>query len=84
MAWFYCSSVLYVALEHFYVNLMDSFEKINVYLINTFLGQVSVIAEDMVFLRNKQIFFEKMAWVYCSSVLYIVLEQFYLNLIECF
>ena len=52
MAFFYCSSVQYVVLKHFYVNLIDSFEKINVFLINTVLGQVSVIANDMVFLKN--------------------------------
>ena len=57
-------------------------EKINVYLINTFLGQNSVIAKDMEFLRNKHIFFEKMAWVYCSSVLDVFLEHFHLNLID--
>ena len=28
------------------------FEKIDVFLINTVLGQVSVIANDMVFLKN--------------------------------
>ena len=49
MAWFYCSSVLYVVLEHFYVNLITVFEKINVFLINTVSGQVSVIADVMVF-----------------------------------
>ena len=52
MALFYCSAILYVVLKHFYVNLIDSFEKINVFLINTVLGQVSVIANDMVFLKN--------------------------------
>ena len=53
-----------------------------VFLINTVLGQVSVIANDMVFLKKKQLFIEKMAWFYCSSVLYVVLEHFYVNLIE--
>ena len=52
IAWFYCSSVLYVVLEHFYVNLITVFEKINVFLINTVSGQVSVIADVMVFLKN--------------------------------
>ena len=84
MAWFYCSSVLYVVLEHFYVNLIESFEKINVFLINTVLGQVSVNANDMVFLKNKELFIGKIAWFYCSSVLYVVLEHFYVNLIESF
>ena len=50
MAWFYCSSVLYVVLEHFYVNLIE--KKINVFLINTVLGKESVIAKDMLFLKN--------------------------------
>ena len=28
-----------------------------------FLGQVSVIANDMVFLKNEQLFIGKMAWI---------------------
>ena len=52
MAWIYCSSVFYVVLELLYVNLIDRFLKNQCYLINTVLGQVSVIANDMVFLKN--------------------------------
>ena len=52
IACFYCSPVQYVVIEHFYVNLMDCFGKMNVFLINTALGQVSVIANDVVFLKN--------------------------------
>ena len=52
MALFYVSSLLYVVLEHFDLNLSTVFEKINVFLIDTLLGQVSVIANDMVFLKN--------------------------------
>ena len=52
MAWFYCSSVLYVVLEHFDANLIKVFEKINVFLINIILGQGRVIANNMVFLKN--------------------------------
>ena len=63
MALFYLSSVLYVVLEHFYLNLIDSFEKNNVFLINSVLGEVSVIANDMVFLKNEQLFIGKMAWI---------------------
>ena len=136
---FYYSSVLYVVLEHFYVNLFGVFEKINVFLINTVLRQLTVFANDMVFLKsqfvigkialfyynsvryvvlehfyvnqflrksyflhkhcfrpsqvianhmvflkNQQLFIGKMAWFYCSSVLYVVLEHFHVNLIESF
>ena len=63
MALFYLSSVLYVVLEHFYLNLIDSFEKNNVFFINSVLGEVSVIANDMVFLKNEQLFIGKMAWI---------------------
>ena len=48
MAWFHCNSVFYIGL-HFYGTLID-FEKINVFLVNTVLGQVSVIANNMFFL----------------------------------
>ena len=52
MAWFYCSSVLYVILEHFYMNLIESFLENQCFLINTGFGQVRVIANDMLFLKN--------------------------------
>ena len=34
--------------------LSTVFEKINVFLVNTVLGQVSVIANDMLFQKRKQ------------------------------
>ena len=53
MAWFHCNSVFYIGLKHFYVSLIDCFlGKINVFLVNTVLGQVSVIANNMFFLKN--------------------------------
>ena len=51
MGWFYCNSVFYIGLKHFYVSLIDFFEKINVSLVNTVLGQASVIAYYMLFLK---------------------------------
>ena len=60
------------------------FEKVNVFLINIVLGQVSIIANDMVFLKNFQLFNGKIALFYGSSVLYIVLKHFYVNLIDSF
>ena len=51
MAWFHCNSVFYIGLKHFYVSLMDCFEKINVFLVNNVI-QVSVIANNMFFLKN--------------------------------
>ena len=38
------------------------------FLRNTVLGLVSVIGNDKVFLKNKQLFYKEMAWFYCSSV----------------
>ena len=85
MAWRYCISVLYLVLKHFYVNFnRQIIDKINALLINTVLGQVSIIANDMVFLKNYQLFNAKMAWLYCSSVLYVVFEHFNVNLIDSF
>ena len=52
MAWFHYNSVIYIGLKHFYVSLIDCFEKINVFLVNIVLCQVSVIAEKMSFLKN--------------------------------
>ena len=49
MAWFHCNSVFYFGLKHFNLSLIDCFEKINVFLVNTVLGQVSVIANNMFF-----------------------------------
>ena len=51
---FYCYSVHHVVLKLFYENLIDSFEKINDFLVNTVLGQFSVIANDMFFQKNQQ------------------------------
>ena len=39
---------------HFYANVIDSFEKINDFLVNTVLGQISVIASDRFFQKNQQ------------------------------
>ena len=48
--------IVVVTLHRFKALLMGIFstvsEKINVFLINTVLGQISVIANDMVFLKN--------------------------------
>ena len=52
MAWFHCNSVIYIGLKHFCVSLIDFFEKINVFIVNTVLGHVSVIANNMFFLKN--------------------------------
>ena len=52
MGWFHCNSVCYVGLMHFCVSLIDFFEKINVSLLNTVLGQASVIAYYMLFLET--------------------------------
>ena len=52
MAWFHCNLVFYISLMHFSVSLIDCFTKINVFLVNTVLGQVSVIANNMFFLKN--------------------------------
>ena len=38
------------------------FEKINMFSVNTNLGQVSMIANDMFFQKNKQCFNGKNAW----------------------
>ena len=60
------------------------FEKINVFLVNTVLGQVSLIANNMFFLKHQQLFIGKIAWFHCSSVFYIGLKHFYVSLIDCF
>ena len=52
MAWFHCNSVFYIGLKHFYGSLSTVFEKINVFSVNTVLGQVNVIANNMFFLKN--------------------------------
>ena len=52
MALLHCKLVIYLGLKHFYVSLIDLFEKINVILVITVLGQVSMIANDMLFLKN--------------------------------
>ena len=49
---FYCISVNYVVLKHFNVNFIDSFWENQWFLVNTVLGQVSVIANDMFFQKN--------------------------------
>ena len=54
------------------------------FLINLVLGLVSVIANDLVVLKSYKLFIGKMAWFYCSSVLYVVLKHFYVNLIRVF
>ena len=53
-------------------------------MINTVLGQVSVIANDMVFLKSKQLFYRQIALFYCCSVPYLVLKNFYVNVIDRF
>ena len=53
MAVFYCGSILYVRFRAFLFEFNRQFlKKINVFLINTVLGQVGVIANDMIFLKN--------------------------------
>ena len=52
MAWFYCTLVFYIGLKHFLWVKSTVFDKINVFLVNTVLGQVSVIANNMLFLKN--------------------------------
>ena len=64
------------------MNLIDSFEKINVFSVNTNLGQVSMIANDMFFKKNLQCFNGKSAWFYFISVHYAVLKHFRVNLIN--
>ena len=51
---------------------------------NTVLGQLSVIENDMAFLKKRQLFIGKMALFYCSSKLYVLLKHFYVNLIDSF
>ena len=45
--WLDCNSVFY-----WFKAFLCEFEKINVFLVNTVLGQVSVIANNMFFLKN--------------------------------
>ena len=52
MAWFHCNSIFYIGLKHFYVSLIDCFGENQCFLVNTVLGQVSVIAKNMFFLKN--------------------------------
>ena len=87
--WFYCK--VSVTLQSFKIHFANEFnsrvlQKNQMFFCNKHrnLGQVSVIANDMVFLKKKQLFIEKMAWFYCSSVLYVVLEHLYANLITAF
>ena len=76
MAWLCGSSVLYVVLKQCCVKFIDSFCKTQRFVINTFLGQVSVIANDIVFPKNYHLFNRKIAWFYCSCLLYVVLKRF--------
>ena len=52
MPWFHCNLVFYIGLKHFSVSQWTVFDKINVFLVNTVLGQVNVIANNMFFLKN--------------------------------
>ena len=52
MAWFHCNSVLYIGVKPFCVSLIDNFWENQSFLVNTHLGQVSVIANNMFFQRN--------------------------------
>ena len=61
MAWFSCSFVLYVVLSILMWILVTVIEKINVLLINTVLGQNSIFANDMVFLKKLELLNAKMA-----------------------
>ena len=52
-AWFYCISVHNVRLKKFSCEFKSTvLEKINVFPLNTNLGQVSMIANDMFFQKN--------------------------------
>ena len=54
------------------------------FLVNTVLGQVSVIANDRFFRKTSSNSMEKSAWFYCISVVYVVLKHFCVNLFDSF
>ena len=60
------------------------FEKINDFLENTVLGQVSVIANDMFFQKKPAVFNGKRDLFYCISVNCVVLKHFNVNFIDSF
>ena len=79
MEWFVLISVHYVVLKHFNLSL-TVFEKINDFLVNTVLGQVSVIAWYV--FSEKQVIQWKKCLFYCISVNCVVLKQFNVNFID--
>ena len=85
MAWFYCNSVLYVVLEHFYVNLIESFWENQCFFDkHRFRAKLVLLQMIWYFWKTSSYSLEKTAWFYCSSVLYVILEHFYVNIMECF
>ncbi len=55
MAWFYCNSVIYKGLKHFCGEFNRMFlRKSMLFLVNTVLGHVSVIGNNIIFLKNWQ------------------------------
>ena len=60
------------------------FEKINDFLVNTVLGQVGVIANDMFFSEKPAVFNEKRDLFYCIFVNCVVLKHFNVNFIDSF
>ena len=68
MAWFHCNSDFYIGFKHFYVSLMDCFWENQYFLVNTLLGQVSVIANNM-------FFSEKLAVIHCKNGLGFIANQ---------
>ena len=52
MSWFHCNAVFYIGLSIFMCVSSTVFEKINFFLVNNVWGQVSVIAYNLLFLKN--------------------------------
>ena len=85
MTLFYVSSVLYVVLEHFYLNLIDSFWKKQCFFDKLcFRPRLVLLQMIWFFWKTSSYSLEKWLGSMCNSVLYVVLEHFYLNLMDSF
>ena len=52
MGWFHCNSVRYVGLKQIWVILINLFLENQCFSVHIVLGQVNVIAYNMLFLKN--------------------------------
>ena len=66
------------------MSLIDLFEKINVFLVKTVLGLVSMIANDMLFLKKLAVIHWKIGLVSLQFSVLHWCKAFFVSLIKCF